>query len=97
MTYYRFEDISSEVYGKYQYCTQWKGDGMFYADCDFESAGGFGKPKRGALPAPTQGTPELTAKARQIHEDSAREAANAAITRALPRIVVDSRTWTGRP
>lgn len=95
---YGWEDISSQVFGKYQYCTQWKKDGMFYADSDFEQSGIFGnfKPKRGALPAPTQGNPEKTAKATQLHKDAAARAAAKAIALAAPRIVVDSSSWTGR-
>lgn len=69
-----FVDISAQVFGKYQYCTQWKGDGMWYADCDFEHPGGFGKPKPGALPSPRQDTPELTAKAKHMHECAAKTA-----------------------
>jgi len=64
-------DISAQVYGKYQYCTKAK-DGMWYADDDFTRGDGFGKPKRGALPNPQQDTPELTERARKIHEDSAK-------------------------
>lgn len=66
------EDISAQTYGKYQYCTKAR-DGMWYADSDFTLGSGCGKPKRGALPCPEQDTPELTKRARKMHEESARK------------------------
>lgn len=74
----RFEDISAQVFGKYQFCTKAK-DGMWYSDQDFEFGAGCGPLKKGALPSPRQNTPELTAKARRMHE----EAANRAVKNAL--------------
>lgn len=65
------EDISAQVFGKYQYCTRWKVDGMLYADSDFPR-GGFGEaPRKGALPSLRQNTPELCAKAAKMHADAA--------------------------
>lgn len=75
MTQWAMRDLSYEVYGKYQFCTMAE-DGMWYADVDFEHPGGFGKPKKGALPSPRQDTPELTARAKALHEASARSAVN---------------------
>lgn len=42
-----FKDVSAEVFGKYQYCTEV--DGKYYSDSDFNS---FGRLKRGSLPSP---------------------------------------------
>ena len=73
---FKFTDISAEVYGKYQFCTQNKADGLFYADSDMV----LGRPRKGALPSPhMQDTPELTAKARAMHEAAALETAQRAI------------------
>lgn len=55
-------DISAETFGKYQYCTKNKEDGLFYADSDF----GWDGLKPGALPAPNQHDPEKTARAQKI-------------------------------
>lgn len=78
MTQFEMKDISSQTYGKYQFCTKAK-DGMWYADSDFEHPGGFGNPMRGALPAPHQDTPELIAKAKAMHEASARRAVSSVL------------------
>lgn len=76
----RFHDISAEVFGKYQHCTKAE-DGMWYADSDFSGGGGCGALKRGALPAPSQDAPELTARAREMHE----RAAERSVKDAMPR------------
>lgn len=66
----RLVDVSAQAFGKYQFCTKGR-DGLWYADEDFTFGSGVGKPKPGALPAPHQDTPELTAKARAMHEAAA--------------------------
>jgi len=78
-----FVDISAQTYGKYQFCTKAK-DGMWYADDDFTGGAGCGKPKRGALPSPSQDTPELTARAREMHTDTARDLTETAMRSRKP-------------
>ena len=48
------QNISEQVYGKYQHCTMWRG--RWYADSDL---GLFGRPKLGSIPRPE---PEAAAK-----------------------------------
>lgn len=48
----QFVDVSADTFGKYQHCTAY--EGVFYADSDFERPGGFGKPKKGAIPSPSE-------------------------------------------
>lgn len=45
-------DISSDVFGKYRFCTGYAG--VMYADSDFTAGAGCGKPRKGAIPAPGQ-------------------------------------------
>jgi len=45
-------DVSHETFGKYQYCTSY--EGVFYADSDFDHSFGVGKPKKGAIPSPSE-------------------------------------------
>ncbi len=68
---FHLEDMSAQAFGKYQYCTQNKADGMWYSDDDFGNGGGCGPLRKGALPAPRQDTPELTARAKAMHEAAA--------------------------
>lgn len=77
------KDISYQVFGKYQYCTQAK-DGMFYADSDFDLGFGVGKPKKGSLPSPQQSTAELTEKARAMHEAAAQRVIEDTLPDATP-------------
>jgi hypothetical protein len=79
-----FVDISAQTYGKYQHCTKAK-DGMYYADADFELGSGWRKPRPGALPSPSQSTPELTLKARALHEAAARKSVERALAAARPK------------
>lgn len=45
-----WEDVSAQVYGKYQHCTMYRG--KWYADSDFTQGHGFGRPKFGSIPSP---------------------------------------------
>lgn len=56
---FRMQDISGEVYGRYQHCTLDKTTGLWFADVDMAWSG----PRPGAMPKPQQDTPELTRKA----------------------------------
>lgn len=64
---YEVKDMSAEVFGKYQFATQY--NGVWYSDADFTDGPGIGKPKPGAIPAPFQDTPELRAWAKQMREN----------------------------
>lgn len=78
-------DMSEQMFGKYQYCTQHI-DGLMYADSDFE----YGKLRKGALPSPFQGTKEQSDRAKAMHEDAAKATASAFLDkRAQPK----SRGW----
>lgn len=65
-----FRDISAEKFGKYQFCTTNKRDGLAYADCDFRIGGGL---KKGALPSPMQDTEEKRERAKQMREKAAQK------------------------
>lgn len=49
----KMTDISREVFGKYQFCSEGP-DGLMYSDEDFSLGGGCGRLKNGAIPAPGQ-------------------------------------------
>lgn len=51
---YEFEDISAQVFGRYQFCTLAE-DGKWYADCDLVFRRGKYYPVKGAVPSPHQG------------------------------------------
>jgi len=84
-----FKDISAETYGKYQHCTMGP-DGLFYADSDFTGGAGFGRVKRGALPAPNQDTPEKTAQAMAMHEAAAQRLVHSIGTK--PKVITTRET-----
>lgn len=74
----KIEDVSAEVFGKYQFCTTAK-DGLQYSDNDFIYPDGVRQLKPGALPSPWQSTPALMVKAREMHEAAAKDAADKAL------------------
>ncbi len=91
--HFHLEDMSAQAFGKYQYCTQNKADGMWYSDDDFGSGGGCGPLRKGALPAPRQDTPELTARAKAMHE----AAINNDYIRAVTNAIDSAQTTSERP
>lgn len=70
----RMVNISSSVFGKYQYCTK-ASNGLWYADSDMAGR----KAKRGALPSPSQDTEEKTIYAKNLHRKSAERATRKAL------------------
>ena len=90
---FKLVDVSAQTYGKYQYTTLWKGDGLWYADSDFTAGGGVGEPKKNALPDPRhQDTPALLTKAKSMHEVAAKDATGKAIQRATANSVQETHT-----
>jgi hypothetical protein len=91
-----FVDISAQAFGKYQFCTLNKKDGMWYADADFGSGGGCGPLRAGALPSPRQDTSELTARARAMHEEAAKKITRDALGSSANRITLEKITTKAR-
>lgn len=103
---FQMRDISAETFGKYQHCTGY--EGVMYADSDFESGYGRGKPKIGAIPSPSEkdrtpfGQKRLPVKKESEEEIRARRERERAETAVLieqqaaelvPEIESEQKTW----
>ena len=80
----KFKDISAQVYGKYQHCTQDNKSGLWFADVDMI----YGHPKKGALPSPRQDTPELRALSQAMHQKDANQKAQELMDKINPPSLV---------